>query len=171
MPKSVRMLIALGRYAYAIAAALGIPGWTYRFLHDVLAGMPLTEAMVLSLAGLVLTLWLGIAVAHGIEFWLNRSRWADEGNRVAGILEDLQMSGLAVIDAQQVVAIWYPDQPTNKPLRVAIKTAMYARLREAVRRGWIRSSNFPAHEVRQNFFMNLGDAIRFFRERRWLELE
>src|SRR5581483_5524813 len=119
------------------------------------------------LAGILVTLGIGILIAHAAEFYVKRSDLAEEGNRVADLLDGLRLAGNPVVDAQTIVNTWYENQPNNKRLRVVTKTGMYARLREAVRRGWIQCSNFPAHEVRHNFDCEITSVVRFFRQRRW----
>lgn len=105
------------------------------------------------------------------DYFEQRDEGTEEGNRVADILDGMRLAGNSEIDAQRLVGIWYADQPANEALRLAIKTGMYARLREAVRLGWLTCPNFPAHEVRRNFLISLDDASRFFRGRRWLEIK
>ena len=104
------------------------------------------------------------------DYFEDLGEGAEEGERIAKVLEGLLVAGQSEIDAQKLVAIWYESQPVNEALRLAIKAGMYARLREAVRRGWLRCPNFPAHEVRTNFLISMEDSVAFFRRRLWLRI-
>jgi hypothetical protein len=170
MPKAIQVLMTICQYGYGIATALGIPGWTYKFFYDVYNKVPFEQALVLALSGLAATLFLGLWATYAMEWWLSHSKDGETGRRVANALADLKFGGSEEIDAQTIVNIWFDPQPANSISRVATKHGMYHRLREAVRRKWIQSPNFPAHEIRANFLCNLDDSIRFFRNRRWLEI-
>jgi hypothetical protein len=169
MPKSIQILVAISRHIIEVASGLGLIGWGWRFMLDVLAGVNLSTAMLICIAGLAATMFLGICIAHAIEFYLDRSQWADEGNRVADVLVGLRMGGHRTVKVGNLVNIWYSDQPENEVLRLATKTGLHARLRAAVRRGWLHSDNFPA-QPGPDYSVDIDDAISFFRERRWLSL-
>lgn len=170
MPKSIRVLGWISNNAIRWLVPIGFFGWTYRCMHDVLNNVGVSAAIAISLGGLAATVWLAIGIAHAAQFYIERSQWADEGNRVAAILERLRIAGHSVVDARRVGNVWFAEQPSNEVLRLAIKEGNYALLREAVRRGWIRCLDFPAHEVRRNFQMDISDCIAFFRGHRWLEI-
>src|SRR5581483_317997 len=81
----------------------GLPGWTLLFLTDVYRAYGFSAAMLICLAGILVTLGIGILIAHAAEFYVKRSDLAEEGNRVADLLDGLRLAGNPVVDAQTIV--------------------------------------------------------------------
>jgi hypothetical protein len=100
--------------------------------------------------------------------WIDHQPQVRDAYRAASILRNMRLSGWDTVDNQLIVNIWYSRQPRNELLRRAKKEGLYAIVREAVRRGWIRA-DLPA-DPRQLYECNIDDAIVFFKHRRWLDL-
>jgi hypothetical protein len=171
MPRWLLVLGTISSWAVRAAFIAGVPAWAYKLWTDIVNGVDPGVAVAVAFVGIAATIFLAIAVSQGINYFLDHSKFAEIGNRVAHVLMGLRLAGNSTTFAKEVVNIWYDEQPSNAILRLATKEGLYAKLREAVRRGWIGCPNFPAHEVRADFQMDLTDSIEFFRRRRWLEIE
>lgn len=170
MPRSFLLLQQAARLLLPIATAVGIPGWFYRFITDLLDDMNFSLALAISIFGLAATIGLALAVTYGLEFYLERSSIKEKCRRVADLLDGLLLSGREEVDAKRVVNYWYEEQPDNKFLRLATKSGLYARLRLAVEREWIESKDFQPNTKNANFTCKTADVIRVFRSDKWLVL-
>ena len=161
-------IVAAAVLALCIAIGFGPDKWVAWLMTADVAAYGL-----LFMRGLFLVLGLAILALLTSHMWgLRGARSQDqaEGERVAALLEGMRNLGRTQIDAQAILNIWYADQPTNRFLRIANKQARMAILREAVRRGWIRTAEQLPDDPHANYLCEINDVIVFFRDVRWHEI-
>jgi hypothetical protein len=167
MDKDLRYLLAIWRWGkFALAAADALATWKVALLALAEGLRPYEVALIassfflLASTGLYYFFKLVDRAVEGIERF--KTAW-----RLAQMLESMRLGGRRTVGAQQIVNLWYEEQPQNRLLRLAKKEILYGVLRRAVIRGWIRA-DLPENAA-MNYECNIDDVITFFRERRWLQ--